>query len=214
MASTDLIIPSVPAVAIDVTSYGTRPPGASAFALAFNSRLSSAYALVTPAAGPLYSGGIISAALMRGHGAGRTGFWSGLVLCSTYVLGLADADPAHIVLAKLTLPGTLVDAAPGFANVLARSTRTVAIGEWVHLRLEAMLDGSGDNMVLTAYANDLNAHPLDETPIWEPIAGLSQVIDDYPANGGDWGLAFGASGLRRRAFATGLTLTRVGLEPS
>lgn len=102
-----------------------------------------------------------------------------------YALGLADAEPAHIVLARRTADGNLIDAEPGVSGVLRRSTATYAMGEWVHLRLDARLNAVGppvgpDRMLLECYASDLTANSVDAAPDWQPIPGMTAYLDAVP----------------------------------
>jgi hypothetical protein len=97
-----------------------------------------------------------------------------------YALGLADAEPAHIVLARKTTDGNLIDAEPGVSGVLRRSTATYAMGEWVHLRLDETFDSVTGEMLLECYASDLTAHPVDEAPDWQAIPGMSAYVDPAP----------------------------------
>ena len=83
---------------------------------------------------------------------------------SAYMLGLSNADPARIVLAKRPLELGLEDAPRGEAGVLARSVDTFGIGEWVHMKLEVIVQPSGDvtigarrnNIDVQWYRNDGN----------------------------------------------------------
>lgn len=95
-----------------------------------------------------------------------------------YILGLLDADPYEIVLAKAPLVGGLVESDANVA-ILARSSDQYAMGDglWHHLRLDAIVEPNGD-VLLKCFANDLDAHPIGTPggPVWEAIPG-------YPTNG-------------------------------
>ncbi|MDO8944844.1 MAG: hypothetical protein Q7U75_16810, partial [Desulfobacterales bacterium] len=60
----------------------------------------------------------------------------------------------------------------------------VSQAEWVHLRLDAIVQASGD-VVLRAYTNNLLAHPLNVPAgwVWEPIVfedgWVGQFSDGY-----------------------------------
>lgn len=96
-----------------------------------------------------------------------------------YTLALADAENAHIALRKGTLTTSefpFEDVDEGEHGVLGVSDDTVPLGEWVHLRLDAWQQDDG-SILLTAYRNDLDAHPIDEPPVWESIPGISTAAD-------------------------------------
>jgi hypothetical protein len=128
---------------------------------------------------PASKGGDVRGAMQRGVSTGNTGMSCFLWLCSggadvsdqSYMLGLTDGDPAHIALVKGIMQNGLVDDAPGSSGVLARSTETIAVGTWVHLRLEAVVNASGD-VVLNCYQNDLDTNAVT-APVWEKIPGMS-----------------------------------------
>ena len=79
-------------------------------------------------------------------------------------------------------------------EVLARSTDTVATGEWVHLRLTVLPQGI--RSVLAVYRNDLEANGLLK-PVWEPVAGIEENFTDNSGlvSGGyvGYGLQYGAA---------------------
>lgn len=127
-----------------------------------------------------------------------------------YLVGLSAGQPGHITIARARpeagLPFVDDDAAgtpPPFPQiygdgltdeVLARSTDTVATGEWVHLRLTVLPQGI--RSVLAVYRNDLEANGLLK-PVWEPVAGIEENFTDNSGlvSGGyvGYGLQYGAA---------------------
>ncbi len=136
---------------------------------------------------PLVKGGDISAAIQRAPGGGLADFDVFLFLClggtdvsdEAYMLGLSNNDPSHIELRKGSLAGGLPDEAPnptGVNKILRRSTGVVAVGSWVHLKLEAVVNDNGD-VVLNAYQSDLGSHAVG-SPSWTAIPGVASFTDD------------------------------------
>lgn len=172
-----------------VTSGTTKPNGGGNFVYAVNSLTSTVgvvglYTAQTNFA-PMSKGCDISAAMCRYTSGGLTGF-SAFMFASVggpdvsdtgYILGLSDGDPSHIELRKGAISIGLPDEAPGGTNtILARSTETVNVATWMHLRLEVVVQSFGD-VFLNVYKNNLLANPVN-SPVWVPIPGMSQVIDD------------------------------------
>jgi hypothetical protein len=129
-----------------------------------------------------------------------------------YILGLLDADPYEVVLAKAQLVSGLVDADEN-VQILARSSDQYAMGDglWHHLRLDAIVEPNGD-VLLKCFENDLDTHPIGTPggPAWVNIPGFPTdgVVDDVlqiltgtpPLWGGYCGFAFQvAEALNRRA---------------
>jgi len=155
-------------------------------------------------------GGSIRGCVKRVSSPNNTGMSPMLFFCGqgapvsvndyAYILGLSDADPYEIVLAKAQLVSGLV---PDEENVtiLARSASQYAMGDglWHHLRLDAIVEPNGD-VLLKASENDLAAHPVGDTPYWQNIPGFPSggVVDDVlqiltgspPLWGGYAGFAF------------------------
>lgn len=141
---------------------------------------------------PTDKGGRISGAIRRASLGASNGFSPFLffaaddsdVAANAYLLGLSDESASHIQLRKgsiaLGLAGvTLVDpdAAP---NVLMQSSNTFAPDIWMHLRLDVIVQGSGD-VILQVFRNQLT-HAVTN-PVWEEIPGMegpSAVFDGYP----------------------------------
>lgn len=133
----------------------------------------------------LGKGGSIRGCIQRGVSAGNTGFapflYIGLQGSTTsdlgYMLGLGDGDPSHLVLRKGSLLSGLPDVAPPTSGVLRRSTPSYALGVWLHVRLDMIVNGNGD-VVLNVYANDLATNPIGSPESWLPITGMAQFVDD------------------------------------
>lgn len=126
---------------------------------------------------PLAKGGVITGAIQKAT-ATDLSVWLYLaargnnVSDAAYMLGLSRANPAHLILRKGPLAEGLPDDPPGSSGVLARSTDTFAVDEWVHLKLEHVVNTSGD-VVLNVYrdtSTDVSS------PTWAKVAGMS----DYP----------------------------------
>lgn len=122
-----------------------------------------------------------------------------------YLLGLSDADPYEIMLAKGPIVSGLV-ASDENLYVLGTSSEQYAISDdlWHHLRLDAIVQPNGD-VLLKVFKNEGDVL----APTWEAIGGISAdgVIDDVlgyesgsvPLWGGCAGWAFCvAEGLNRR----------------
>lgn len=168
-----------------VTSGIVPPNGGGSFVHGFNSLVlaSGARALFTNQVSfaPMASGGQITGVVQRGPSGGPTGFTPMLFLCAAgssvndlaYLLGLSDGEPSKIVLKKGVIASGIVDAVPDPANngILMRSTRDVLIGEWVHLRMDVIVNLNGD-VLIQVFENDLAANPLGGAPVWQQIAGM------------------------------------------
>jgi hypothetical protein len=121
---------------------------------------------------------------------------------SAYLLGVSDADPGYLVLAKRRITDGIVGAAPGSLGVLKRSTQTFAIDTWHHLRLDAVINTNGD-VVLNVFRNDLALHDV-ASPVWSAVPGLEQFIDDsLGANSGSLPFTSGRMGFGGRFADTG-----------
>lgn len=170
------------------------PPGGGSFVYGFNS-----IALATGARGlftnqvdfaPMASGGSISGVMQRGASGGPTDFAPMLFIGAqgpdvndrAYLLGLSDGDPSRIMLKKGIISQGLFDVAPDPTNngVLMRSTRTVEVAEWVHLRLDMIVNANGD-VLLQVFENDLAAHPIGTAPDWQLIPGMEGPLHNAPA---------------------------------
>jgi hypothetical protein len=212
-------------VARGVTAGIARPPGGGSFVYGFNSLAlaKGAVALFANQANfaPISKGGSIRGCLQRGPGGGATGFSPYLFLCgqgtsvndNAYLLGLSDDDPHRVVLRKGSLAAGA--ASSDGAGALLHSSESFAQGSWLHLRLDVVVNTTGD-VVLSAFRNDLDKHPLGATPDWRPIAGMATFIDDAlainsgskPLSSGRGGFGFAVSDVTRRAFFDQLELSR------
>lgn len=202
-----------------VTTGIARPPGGGSFVFGFNSLSTAqgAVALFTNQLhfAPMAKGGSVRGAIQRGVSGGPLGFapffFVGLQGPSVndlgYLLGLGDGDPHHIVLRKGALSGGLPDIPPGTQGVLRRSTATFLPGTWLHLRLDMVVNENGD-VLLQVFQNDLVANPLGSAPSWQPVPGMSELIDDalginsgsQPFTSGRAGFGFFTKDVTRRGF--------------
>lgn len=213
-------------------SRGITPPsggGTSAYVMnALTAAVGAVGLYATPQApntnfNPLLKGCDIRAALQRGIANGNSGYSAFLFALAqgtaitdlAYMLGLADGDPAHIVLRKGAMQQGLPDVAPGGVDgVLRRSTTTYAPGTWLHLRLECAVNTNGD-VVINCYRNDLGANPVT-APVWAAIPGMTQYIDDLaginsgslPFLGGRAGFGGQFAGVTRRVYVDHLELIK------
>ena len=207
----------VNAVARGVTAGIARPPGGGQFLFGFNSLAS-----VVGASGlfvsiqnfaPMPKGGSIRGCIQRGPSGGPTSF-TPLFFASAqgpsvndlaYLLGLSDDDPHHIVLRK----GQIVNGAGSATDpgVLLRSADSFALGTWLHIRLDVIVNPNGD-VVLSVFQNDLTAQPLGTAPNWVAVNGMASFIDDQlavntgstPLTSGRAGFALAVKDTTRRGF--------------
>lgn len=240
MASTDwtTTTDSLPIEEVDrgVTAGIARPNGGGGFVYGMNSLevVEGAVALFSNQAdfAPMASGGSVRGALKRGVSGGPTGFSPFLFIGlqgtentdSGYLLGLGDADPHHIVLAKGRLDAGVPDLAPNapLNGVLMRSTEGFNPDTWLHLRLDMIVQGTGDT-ILQVFRNDLDANTVD-SPVWESIPGMAGplapdtegFVDDSvrvatgsaPFASGRAGFGMAASDVTRRAFFDHIQVAR------
>ena len=165
---------------------------------------------------PTSKGASVRGVLSRRAGGGPEGFsaylFAGLQGSSVnnagYILGISDADPAHIVLSKGQLVAGVVDLLPDAPvnGVFRRSTETVAIDAFTHLRLDMIVNTNGD-VRLQVFKNDLGANPIGVAPSWVAIPGMAEFVDDAlavnsgsaPYTSGRCGFGFRTSDVTRRA---------------
>lgn len=200
-----------------VTAGFTPPNGGSSFVFGFRSTVAednSVGLYYNPTAGkynPLVdedsnaTGGSVRGALQRYTSANALGFsvflFMNLQGTTTseygYLLGLSNNDPHEIMLAKTTIAAGLDPT--DTATVLRTSSQTYAVGNWLHLRLDAIVNPNGDT-VLKCFQNDLTTN-LVSNPTWAAIAGMDDYIDDSlginssanPLAGGYAGFGFESS---------------------
>lgn len=207
-----------------VTAGIGRPPGGGRFLYGFNSRAASPGAVALSCAlvdfAPLPSGGSIRACIQRGPGGGPLGFAPFLYLCGqgtsvnddAYLLGLSDDDPHRVVLRKGPISRGVPSEGEG---TLLTSAESFVQGTWLHLRLDAIVNDTGD-VVLDVFENDLDAHPLGTPPDWRRVDGMPQLIDDAlgvtsgssPLTSGRAGFGFQTRDVTRRGFFDHLELIR------
>lgn len=168
------------------TAGTSPPPGGGTYCFGMRSVENVAgvfgkYALQTGFS-PTDKGGRISGAVRRSSNGSSKDFAPFLFFCaqgtaaaaSAYILGLSDENPSHIQLRK----GAIADGLAAVSlvdpdvnpNVLMRSTDTFAPDTWQHLRLDVILQGTGD-VILQVYRNDLTLHNVD-SPVWAPVPGM------------------------------------------
>lgn len=187
---------SAPQVDRGVTAGAEKPNGGGNFVYGFNSLeiVSGVVALTNNQVNfaPMAKGGSVRGAIKRGASGGPTGFapflFIGLqgsaVSSQGYLLGLSDGSPYHIELRKGALSGGVPDEAAdptGTNHVLMRGLSAFDPDTWHHLRLDMILQGSGD-VLLRCFENDLDAH-LVSAPDWTVIPGMegpqSPVIEGF-----------------------------------
>jgi hypothetical protein len=182
---------SIGSVARGVTAGAGAPNGGGSFVFGFNSLDANAGAvgmfpnMVNYA--PMAKGCQVIAAMKRALSGGPAGFSIGIagavqgnsVEDLGYVLGLSEGSPSHVVLYKGALVNGIPDLAPVPASngVLRRSTATIPIDTWVHLRLDVIVNVNGD-VRLQCYQNDLALHALGTAPSWVAIPGMTEFVDD------------------------------------
>lgn len=159
---------------------------------------------------PAASGGSIRGSLVRATSGGTTG-WSPFLFVSLggndvadtgYLLGLQDDDPSFIALFKGAVSAGLGAGTPNppTNQILRRSTNAVAVDAIVHVRLDCIVNGTGD-VILKCWQNDLAANPVT-APVWATIAGMADFTDDAlqvntgsaPLTSGRYGLAMHTTG--------------------
>lgn len=222
-------------VARGVTAGETPPNGGGSFVYGMASKVNTegAVALYTNLTNfaPSAKGANITMAMKKGGGGGNSNHAPFIFAClqstdvnaQAYMLGLSKDDPSYIVLRKGTLITGIPDSAVGTNGVLARSTASKAVDEWVHLRLEVVVNTSGD-VVLNVYENDLSVNAVT-SPSWAAITGMSgfsggsaatATIDDalgvnsgsLPFTSGRHGFGAYFSDISRACYFDHLTLAR------
>lgn len=218
VAPTSVIRRGVVAAGVNVTV----PNGGESFCYGFNSISNTAgcvaHHLAALAFNPTVSGGSIRGALRRGTtGSSASGMstflYIGLsgtdVSDTAYSLGLSDDEPSNLILRKGVLSEGIIANAPGNPSTLGtlrRSNASYLQGEWVHVRLDMVVNGTGD-VVLHCYVNDLDSNSA-LAPVWEEISGMDAYIDDalgintgsLPLVSGRVGYGYQSAASARRGF--------------
>jgi hypothetical protein len=219
---------SIGAVDRGVTNGIARPNGGGNFVFGFNSLGTSigAVALFTNqtnfAPTAANKGGSVRGAVKRGVSGGAAGFapflFVGLqgpsVNDSSYILGLSDDDPHRISLRKGSLVSGVPSGSPGTNQILRRSAATFANDTWLHLRLDMIVNLTGD-VILKCWRSDLDAH-LVSSPVWVAETGLEDFVDDAlginsgsaPFTSGRLGFGFYTRDVTRRGFVDNLECLR------
>jgi hypothetical protein len=167
-----------------VTAGLVPPNGGGSFVYGFNSLVATpgAAGLFTNQANfaPMTKGARISGAIKRHTSGGPTSFspmlFVGLqgpdVADLGYLLGLSDADPHHISLVKGAIEDGIGDDA-GVGGVLAIGSAAISANVWKHLRLDMVVNLSGD-VVLSVFENDLDTNDVT-APVWVPVPGMDTI---------------------------------------
>jgi len=154
-------------------------------------------------------GGIVRGAIKRVASPNNTGMTPLLFFCAqggppsvndnAYMLGLSDADPYKIVLAKGMIAGGIIEDDEDL-KVLVSSSAEYSMGDglWHHLTMEVIVQPTGDVLIKCKESN-LALHTI-HSPDWQNIAGFpgDGFIDDAldiasgtaPLWGGYVGFAF------------------------
>lgn len=198
------------------------PNGGGAFIYGFDSKVETEgavgltlEAVANPNHAPCVKGASIRAAVQRGVSSLKTGFSPFVYAClqaaappavtdRAYILGLEDSDPYRIVVVK----GQIIHGVPAATteNSLLRSTATYVLGQWHHLRLDCIVEGTGD-VLIRCYENDLSTNPVT-APEWSPIPGCELFTDDalgvnsgtLPFTDGYLGFGFASKQQGRRGY--------------
>lgn len=175
-------------------TFGVDPPnGGSPGVFGINSRepVDACVGIYTTLAtfSPTPSGARIEGCIQRGVSGGPQGFSQFLfgnlsgsnVADVGYLLGIEDQTPGRIVLVKGS-PNVGIPNDGLNTKVLRTSSETISQGKWIHLRMDLIVQGSGD-VVIRCYQNDVEAHPLDipSSWVWVPIVfddGWSSQFED------------------------------------
>lgn len=211
---------SIASVSRGVTNGIARPNGGGNFVYGFNTKDNSdgAIGLHINQVGfnPMPSGMSLRGAIKRGVSGGPLSFapmfFVGLqgpsVNDQGYLFGLGDGDPHNIILRKGTIAGGLVNDAPDPPNngVLLRSTETFEVDTWLHLRVDMIVNGTGD-VIFQCFENDLDTNPVT-APVWTAITGMENFVDDalgvnsgsVPFTSGRGGKAMRSQASTRRGF--------------
>jgi len=210
-----------------------KPSGGGSFCYAFSSKVSEAGQAVAKYVdlsnfNPIASGKgcSVRGTLRRHSSAGHSVFLIALGQSvadiysdEAYLLGVWDAEPGKIALRK----GIIAEGIPEDDDqILASSNLLYEGGQYLHLRLDVIVNGNGD-VVLNVLQNDLSAHNVD-APVWENIEGMGDPLNDDPTfvddvlginsgsvpfiGGGYVGYGYTSSQIGRNAFVDHLEMLR------
>ncbi len=216
-----------------VTTRITPPNGGGSFVHGFNSRVvvagASGYFSNQTNFAPMSKGGSLTVAMKRGASGGTSGFapmaFIGLQGPSVddegYLIGLGDAEQSKVILKKGIIAQQLSNLATG-TGVLARSSAARDPDIWVHLRLDMVVNDTGEVRLLV-FENDLDANAVT-LPDWQPVLGMDDIdpgsgtafIDDpggvasgsLPFLDGRAGFGMWTQDVARRAYFDHWTLQR------
>jgi hypothetical protein len=89
-----------------------------------------------------------------------------------YLIGLAqDESPARLIIVKgAPSSGLSID------NAIDQSTAAYQVDEWLHLRLDVIVQPNGD-VELQVFENDLGSQAVT-APVWVAVPGLESFVDD------------------------------------
>jgi hypothetical protein len=180
-----------------VTAEISGPNGTNGFVFGYNSLDSTSTGAhgkfvdlpgFTPTGSDLASpdgGGIIRGAVRRVNSPNNTGWTPMLFFCCqggppnvndvTYMLGLSDADPYKIVLAKGPINGGIIEDTED-TKILVESSSEYNVGDglWHHISMSPVVQPNGD-VVIRCWESDLGLHTI-HSPNWSIIGG-------FPADG-------------------------------
>lgn len=165
----------------NTTNGITGPAGDLATSVfAFNSieSVDAAVGVYTSLSGfsPLTSGVQLTGCIQRGISGSQQGWSNFFFLCSTgsnvadraYMFGIEDSTPGRLVLAKGPINvGLTTDSSA--VEIIRTSKATYNWGTWIHLKIEAIVQPSGD-VVFKMYTNDLDANDLSNPSAWNWVA--------------------------------------------
>lgn len=201
-------------IAVEGATSGLTPmTGGGPNVWAYNSSLSSASGTLArkyigSAPLPVFDKGcVFSGAMTRYISVGSTGYAVGIFACLgsdqnavdangvAYMLGIQDDDPSHIVLVKGPLSAGLPAGNVGLVGssvILRKSVNAVALGEWVHLQLDATVQANGDVHLTCLRSSEPD---LANPPVFEAIDGMDLFTDDVTkVNSGSLPLTEGPPG--------------------
>ena len=126
---------------------------------------------------------------------------------------VVDDEPSNLILRKGVLSDGIVPNAPGdpaTLGTLRRSIDSYTQDTWVHVRLDMIVNGTGD-VILRCYQSDLDTNAIT-APVWTEIVGMDAFTDDVlgvntgtvPLVLGRMGFAAQTSASARRVYVDGV----------